>query len=77
MREFVPDVALLDIGMPGMHGYELARLIRAEPSFAHTVLIAVTAWGREEDREAAFRAGFDDHLQKPVDLEQLKKILSE
>ena len=77
MREFLPDVAMLDIGLPGLNGYELARLIRGDPDFAHIMLIAVTAWGREEDRAAALRAGFDVHLTKPVDLNELKTLLTD
>jgi CheY-like chemotaxis protein len=75
--EFVPDVALIDVGLPGMDGYELARRIRAQPQLQHTVLIAQTGWGREEDRENSREAGFDHHLSKPIDHQLLEKILAE
>jgi CheY-like chemotaxis protein len=74
--EFVPDVALIDVGLPGMDGYELARRIRAQPQLQHTVLIAQTGWGREEDRENSREAGFDHHLSKPIDHQLLEKILA-
>jgi signal transduction histidine kinase len=61
------DVALLDIGLPGMSGYELARRIRAEPAWAGLRLIALTGYGRQEDRAAATEAGFDAHVVKPAD----------
>ncbi len=72
---FKPDVILLDIGLPGIDGYELARRLRAQPGSAHLRLIAVTGYGREEDRLRAQRAGFDDHLVKPVDLPSLTASL--
>ena len=66
-EEFRPDVALLDIGMPGMNGYDLARRIREQSWGKEMVLIAVTGWGQAEDRERTIAAGFDEHLVKPVD----------
>jgi len=62
-----PDTALIDIGMPELNGYELARRIRAEPWGRNVRLYAVTGWGQEEDRRRALEAGFDEHLTKPVD----------
>jgi CheY-like chemotaxis protein len=77
LSEFNPDVALIDVGLPGMNGYELARRIREQPQFASIMLIAQTGWGREEDREQAREAGFDHHLPKPINHELLERILAE
>jgi CheY-like chemotaxis protein len=65
--EFRPQAALLDIGMPDMDGYELARRMRSEPSLRDALLIAVTGYGMEADIERSRAAGFDHHLVKPVD----------
>ncbi|HZX26795.1 MAG TPA: ATP-binding protein [Telluria sp.] len=73
---FCPDYAFLDIGLPGMSGYDLARGIRRLSCGASTVLIAVTGWGQEKDRQLAFEAGFDHHMVKPVRFEQIEEILS-
>jgi len=72
-----PDAALLDIGLPDMDGKELARRLRADPATRAIVLVAVTGYGQEQDRRAALEAGFDHHLVKPVDLEQLEKVLKD
>jgi PAS domain S-box-containing protein len=72
---FRPDVILLDIGLPGMSGYDVARQLRADPRLARTVLIAVTGWGSAEDRRRSREAGFDEHLTKPVDLAALEPLL--
>jgi signal transduction histidine kinase len=72
---FEPDIAFLDIGMPKIHGYELARRLRAQPSTARCVLVAVTGWGQEDDRRRAREAGFDRHLVKPVDPTQIESIV--
>jgi CheY-like chemotaxis protein len=72
---FHPDVILLDIGLPGMSGYEVARQLRADSRFSRTVLIAVTGWGSSEDRQRSREAGFDDHLTKPIDLAALDPLL--
>ncbi|MGQ0766090.1 MAG: hybrid sensor histidine kinase/response regulator [Gemmatimonadota bacterium] len=64
--EFRPDIALLDIGLPGMSGYEAARAIRGEPWGRNMVLVAVTGWGQESDQRRSKEAGFDHHLVKPV-----------
>jgi CheY-like chemotaxis protein/two-component sensor histidine kinase len=74
-REFGPDVVLLDIGLPGMSGYDVARQLRADPGLSRSVLIAVTGWGSEEDRRRSREAGFDEHLTKPVDLATLDPLL--
>ncbi len=71
------QVFILDIGLPGMDGYELARRLRAEPKTAHAVFIALTGYGQENDREKAFAAGFNHHLVKPVDTQKLAAILGE
>lgn len=73
--EFRPDAALLDIGLPDIDGYELARQLRAQ-SARPPVLIALTGWGQEQDRERARLAGFDHHLVKPVDLDRLTRLLA-
>ncbi|MBM0104871.1 response regulator [Steroidobacter sp. S1-65] len=75
--EFQPDVALLDIGMPELNGYEVARQMRATPSGARRLLIAVTGWGQTHDKQAALEAGFDAHLTKPVQLQQIVRLISE
>ena len=74
-REFQPEVVLLDIGMPGMNGYEVARALRLEPCGANVKLIALTGWGSDEDKRQTKEAGFDHHLVKPVQLSDLEKIL--
>jgi CheY-like chemotaxis protein len=74
-RSFRPRVVLCDIAMPGMSGYEVARALRREPALGPVYLIAVTGYGRTEDREKALEAGFDLHLIKPVDLEELRRAL--
>ncbi len=73
---FCPDYAFLDIGLPQMSGYDLARGIRRLSCGSLTMLIAVTGWGQEKDRQLAFEAGFDHHMVKPVRFEQIEEILS-
>jgi signal transduction histidine kinase/ActR/RegA family two-component response regulator len=75
--DFRPDVMLLDIGMPGMDGYEVARRARGTSWGEHTTLIAVTGWGQERDRQRAVAAGFDHHLTKPVDPSALEPLLQQ
>lgn len=72
-----PDVALLDIGLPGMDGYELARQLRRQPGLEKTILVALTGWGQPEDRHRALEAGFDHHMVKPVELAALQKLLAQ
>ncbi|MDI1481034.1 GAF domain-containing protein [Polyangium sp. y55x31] len=74
-RAFEPDVVFLDIGLPGMTGYEVAQRLRAEEALGRVVLVALTGWGTEEDRRQAREAGFDYHLTKPVDLEEVQRIV--
>jgi CheY-like chemotaxis protein len=71
-----PDIALLDIGLPGLNGYELARRLRQDASTRHTVLVAVTGWGQQEDLRRSAQAGFDHHLVKPVDPLRLRVMLN-
>jgi CheY-like chemotaxis protein len=71
-----PQVVILDIGLPGMDGYEVASRLRESPQAAQAVLIAVTGYGREEDRLRSRRAGFDHHMVKPVGPDALQKLLS-
>ena len=73
---FVPDVALLDIGMPGMSGYEVGRRVRELQGLEKVVLIALTGWGQGEDRERSKEAGFYAHLVKPVDPAALQELLA-
>lgn len=73
---FGPDVALLDLGLPAMDGYELAARLRAMPQLRGIRLVALTGYGRSEDRQRTRAAGFDDHLVKPVDLAALTRALS-
>ena len=61
--------------MPGMNGYEVARQLRRSPQFATLQLIALTGWGQQDDKTLASEAGFDDHLTKPADLEQLVQLI--
>jgi PAS domain S-box-containing protein len=70
-----PRAALIDIGMPGMSGHEVARRMRLEAWGRNAVLIALTGWGQEQDKQAAKAAGFDEHLTKPVDPEDVERIL--
>ncbi len=71
-----PDVAVLDIGMPGLNGYEVARRLRAAPATAGMALIAVSGWGQESDKRDARDAGFDRHLVKPVGIQALLEALA-
>jgi PAS domain S-box-containing protein len=71
-----PQAVLLDIGMPGLSGYETARRIRLEAWGRHTVLIAVTGWGQDDDKRKAQAVGFDHHLTKPVDPDDIERLLS-
>jgi PAS domain S-box-containing protein len=74
-QTFRPDVALLDIGMPDLSGYEVARGLRQQPWAGRLQLIAITGWGQEEDRRRAADAGFDQHLTKPIDPAHLERLI--
>jgi CheY-like chemotaxis protein len=75
IRALRPTVVLLDIGMPGMDGHEVARRVRAEPELDAIRLIALTGWGTADDRHRTRESGFDDHWVKPVAPEKLKSLL--
>ncbi len=74
---FQPDTVLLDIGMPGLTGNEVAQRIRTLPAGREAMLIAITGWGQDKDRTRALSAGFDHHLTKPIDLQRLNLLLLE
>ncbi len=73
--EFIPNVVLLDIGLPGMDGFEVARRLRAMPALAGAFLVAMSGYGSDEDRAKAKAAGFDEYMVKPVDLDRLRELL--
>lgn len=77
VRDFDPDVALIDIGMPGMTGYDVAREVRQIYGKERPLLIAVTGWKQSSDRILAKLAGFDHHIAKPFETEALLKLISE
>ncbi len=74
-ESFRPELVILDIGLPGMDGYDVAARLRAMPAFRRTPLIAVTGYGQEEDRRRSQQAGFDQHLTKPVDPDELQRLI--
>lgn len=73
-RDHRPEIVLLDIGLPRMNGYEVARRLRQRPEFEQTVLVALTGYGSEDDRRRSIEAGFDEHLVKPPSLESLQRL---
>jgi CheY-like chemotaxis protein len=75
-RELEPEFAFLDLGLPQVSGYELARSLRAQPESAATVLIALSGWGQPGDRQRSQEAGFALHLVKPVELQNIKAVLT-
>lgn len=72
-----PELILLDIGLPRMNGYEVARRLRQQPEFRRTLLVALTGYGTEDDRTRAQEAGFDRHLTKPPSMADLRQILAD
>jgi two-component system CheB/CheR fusion protein len=74
-RDFVPDAFIIDLGMPGLDGWELARKLREDSSLRDSLFIAVSGFGKDEDRERSRVAGFHHHLLKPADLDQLRLII--
>lgn len=75
-EDYRPDVILLDIVVPHVHGYDVAREIRSRPWAGNTRLFAVTAWGQEPDRRMSAQAGIEHHFLKPVDTERLRQALT-
>jgi CheY-like chemotaxis protein/anti-sigma regulatory factor (Ser/Thr protein kinase) len=75
VREFRPDVVFLDIGMPDMSGYEVAKRLRSDPDNRRTALVAITGWSQDSDRKRAMEAGFDHHIAKPIDLNEIKRLI--
>ena len=75
-REFHPDLCLVDLGMPGMDGFQVARQLRQDPALVGTLLVALTGFDRESDRKACHEAGFDAYLVKPVDVDALRDLLA-
>jgi len=74
--DFKPEVVLLDIGLPGIDGYQVARALRAEPATAGALLIALTGYGQESDRQRTRDAGFDHHLVKPASLDDIERVIA-
>lgn len=75
-ESYLPNILFLDLGMPGMDGYEVARRVREHPDLRGTVLAALTGWGQDDDRRRTAEAGFDHHLVKPPDLDSVTKLLN-
>src|SRR5690606_36237736 len=77
VERFSPQVAFVDVGLPGMDGFEVARRLRAHPSCAGALLVALTGYGRSEDKRRASEAGFDTHLTKPAPLAAIAQLLAD
>ena len=75
-EEFRPEVVLMDIGMPKLNGYDTCHLLREQDWAADILMVALTGWGQEEDRRRSYEAGFNEHLVKPVEPEEIKKLLA-
>ena len=73
---FLPDVVLLDIGLPGMDGYEIARRLRQAPLGAKLVLAAITGYGQQSDKDRSMAAGFDAHFVKPINFDELENFIN-
>ena len=76
-RQARPDAMILDIGMPSLTGDQVAGAVRGEPWGERVFLVAVTGWGEPEDKQRAAAAGFDHHLTKPVDVDEMEKLLDD
>ena len=77
LGDFDADLVILDIGLPGMDGFDVARAIRANPASSGVHIVALSGWGRPEDRRLALEAGFDRHFSKPIGLDELEQMLAE
>jgi two-component system CheB/CheR fusion protein len=75
-RDHVPDVVLCDIGLPDMNGFDVATALRGDEATREVALIAISGYGRPEDRARCQAAGFDDHLTKPVDLRTIERTIA-
>jgi CheY-like chemotaxis protein len=75
LKKARPDIAVIDVGLPGLNGYDIARRFRAEPGSGAVMLVALTGYGTPEARERSRQAGFDHHLIKPVNVEALEEIM--
>ncbi len=75
-RTFHPEIVLLDVGMPGMNGLEACRAMRRQPHMDEAVIIAQTAWGDADTREQTLDAGFDFHMVKPIDLDEVERLVA-
>jgi len=75
VRAFRPEIVFLDIGLPGMSGYDVARQIRRDSALVRSVLVALTGWGSEDDKRRTKEAGFDFHLTKPIESAALDDVL--
>lgn len=75
-HDFRPHIVLLDLGLPGLDGYEVAKRIRQYPKLEHAVLVAITGYRQESDRTRSREAGFDHHLFKPVDFAKVIQVLA-
>jgi CheY-like chemotaxis protein len=76
-RAFRPEVVFLDLGLPDMDGYEVARRLRSDPELEKVLIVAVTGYGQPADKRDAHRAGFEHHLVKPIQLDDVERILRE
>jgi CheY-like chemotaxis protein len=76
-RQFQPHIVLLDIGLPGMNGYEVAQRLRAQPGMEKALLVALTGYSQDDDRRRSQEAGFNAHLVKPADLETLQALFAD
>jgi len=74
-KKFLPDLILMDIGMPGMNGYEVCQAMRQEPLLKNTMIVAQTGWGQKEHFQRSKEVGFDRHLVKPVSVDTLREVL--
>ena len=76
-KEYRPEIVLLDIGLPGMNGYEVARALRRDLGDGKTVIVAVSGYGASQDRQRSAEAGIDAHFVKPVEIQALQEFLAE